>query len=291
MPNYREHNAKLAGLQSMRRVTRTMKMVSATKLKRAQAAEEQANRFLKQLQQVARGFLVAGRVEDPHPLMTPRSPVRNGLLLVFSSDKGLCGGFNSGLARQVQEWVKGHQRRFRRLRVSFAGQKARQALKGVGEFRSMYEGVVAKPVYAAARTIGTDAIGAFLARRYDEVYMAYNAYRGVLSQEPVVERLLPVGADILPQADRTDRLGEYLCEPDPQSLLGLFLVKLTTFTVYHAMLHNAVGEHAARMTAMDNATTNIDHLTVEYTKLRNQARQAAITSELNEIISGAEALR
>ena len=290
MPNYRKYNVKLASLRNMQRVTKTMKMVSATKLRRAQAAEEQASRFAARLQGVALGFLQGGGL-DPHPLMIHRSPIKNGLLLVVSSDKGLCGGFNSNLIRHVHEWVEANQARFRRLRVSFAGRKAQVALKDKMEVRNAYEGVVTNPAYASAVRIGKDLAEAFLARRYDEIYIAYNAYHGALSQEPVVVKLLPVGLDNLPKAGQGGASREYLCEPDLQSLLGVFLAKLVNFTVYHALLHNAAGEHGARMTAMDNATTNIDHLTVRYTKLRNQARQASITSELSEIISGAEALK
>jgi F-type H+-transporting ATPase subunit gamma len=289
MANYRKFNAKLASLRNMRRVTKTMKMVSATKLRKAQAAEDRASRFAARVREVAANFLGSPDV-GTHPLVRPRTPLHNGLLLVISADKGLCAGFNSNLIREVTRWIGENKHRFRRLRVSFCGRRAFTALRDQVEVRNVFEGIVARPTFAGAVRMGADLTGAFRARRYDEVHMAYNLFKNAATQEPVVVRLLPVAEDVLPKAASSAK-ADYIFDPGVGELLDMFLAKMVHFSIYGALLHNAAGEHGARMTAMENATTNIDNLSLLYTKRRNQARQASITGELIEIISGAEALK
>lgn len=289
MASYRIYNAKLASLRSMRRVTKTMQMVSATKLRKAQAAEQKAAQFTERLQTAAAQFLGAVDVQA-HPLMQHRAPLRNGLLLVLSSDKGLCGGFNSNLIRRVGQWLDENRPRFHLVRASFCGRRAFSALKGQVEVRNLFDDIVARPTFQAARRLGLELIDSFMAGHYDRVYMAYNAFINAAAQEPRVVRLLPVADDILPR-NASPTAASYLFDPGAADMLDLFLRKMICYSIYTALLNNAAGEHGARMTAMDSATTNVDNLAVRYTKLRNQARQSSITGELIEIISGAEALK
>ena len=288
MQNFREYNKKLASLRNMQRVTSTMKMVSATKLRRAQEAQKHATAYTAELSRMVERLAQATQIS--HPLLTARSPVRNALLVVITSDRGLCGGFNNRLQREVSHWLDTNRDVFRRVRVSFCGRRGHEFFKDKVEVRSVYEGVVARPDFASASGIGAELRKLFLAARYDEVYLAYNRFKSAMVQVPVVERLLPLANERKPVAE-SGPLAFYLFEPVEAELLGLLLEKTVNFRVFFALLENAAGEHGARMTAMDNATNNIEDLTEHYTLLRNQARQASITTELVEIISGAEALK
>ncbi|HOW97943.1 MAG TPA: ATP synthase F1 subunit gamma [Kiritimatiellia bacterium] len=290
MASYRIYNARLASLRSMRRVTKTMKMVSATKLRRAQAAEERATRFSGRMGDVA-GHVLALPEARAHEFVLPRAPVRNGLLIVLSADKGLCGGFNANLVRFAAQWIEEQRARFHKLRAAFCGRRALAALRDRVEVRNVYDGVAARPDFRAALRIGRDVTDAFAARQYDEVHLAYNRFHSAMSQEPVIERLLPVPLDTAAAPAAPGPRAEHLFEPEAPRLIELFLRQLVCLRLHSALLQNAAGEHGARMTAMDSATSNVDNLTLRYTKLRNQARQSSITGELIEIISGAEALK
>jgi F-type H+-transporting ATPase subunit gamma len=288
MANFRQYDKKISGLRSMQRVTKTMKMVAATKLQRAQQAQKTAGVYNAQLGRLVERLAAAAPAS--HPLLTTRSPARNALLLVITSDKGLCGGFNNRLIRGVEQWLADHRESFHRVRVSFCGKRGYEALRRQVEVRSFYDEVAAKPGFADASAIGAELRKVFLAGRYDEVYLAYNQFKSALTQIPTIDRLLPLVPARAPAAAHA-MVADYLFEPTGPELLGLLLEKTVNFRVFHALLENAAGEHGARMTAMDSATNNIETLTDRYTLLKNQARQAAITTELVEIISGAEALK
>jgi F-type H+-transporting ATPase subunit gamma len=286
MQNFREYGTKLASLRNMQRVTNTMKMVSAAKLKRAREAQRHASAYTAHLSRLAERL--AQSVEATHPLLTARTPVRNALVVLFTSDRGLCGSFNTRLQREVSQWLGEHRNTFRHIRVSFCGKKGYEFFRDEVEVRTVYEGIVTKPGFAAASRIGAEMMKVFLAGRYDEVYLAYNRFSSAMAQTPTIERLLPLSPERPPE---TGPLALYLFEPAGAELLGLLLEKTVNFRVFFALLENAAGEHGARMTAMDNATNNIEDLTEHYTLLMNQARQASITEELVEIIAGAEALK
>jgi F-type H+-transporting ATPase subunit gamma len=289
MANFREYNRKIVGLRNMQRVTRTMKMVAATKLRRAQDARKKAADYTAHLGKLI--SRLAGVIDaSAYPLMCLRAPVRRVLLLVVTSDKGLCGGFNHRLTRYVEEWIEENKGRYRRIRASFCGRRGYDFFKDKVEVRQFYETAVAHLDFVTASAIGNEMKRVFLSGRYDEVYLAYNEFKSPLSQKPVVDKLLPLAAERI-RGEKAGPPGQYLFEPEEPELIGLLLAKVVVFRVYHALLESAAGEHGARMTAMDNATTNIDKLIERYTLLRNQARQASITKELIEVISGAEALK
>ena len=288
MPSIKEYNDKLYSLRNTSKMTRTMKMVSASKLRRAQEAQRQAVEYDRRLKAFI-GRLAASVDTASHPLLQPRPEVHDVLLLVYTSDRGLCGGFNNGIIRRVMGWMDENRHRYRRIALSFCGRRGYGHFREREETEAYYEGITAAPSMAGAVEIGEDVTRQFTQGAYDAVFLAYNVFQSPLSQTPALHQLLPFestsfleGGEPIPQ--------DYLFEPSQQEQLNRLLPRILYFEVYFALLENAAGEHGARMTAMDSATTNAMNLIERYTLLRNRARQAAITTELIEIVAGAEAL-
>ena len=289
MANFREYNAKIRQLQNMRRVTLAMKMLSTTKLARAQEAMARAQAFDREwsglVRQVA-GVGSGGR----NPLMKPRERPESAYVLMITSDMGLCGGFNNNLIRATAAWLAERRERYRILRFGFCGRKGYQFGRDRVEVRAYYEDAVRRPDFGLAARIGQEIFETYAEGKYDEVYLARNRFFSPLWQEPVVERILPVDLDAVPPPE--NGVPPYvLLEPKPTQLLPHLLARHVGHRIFAALLENASGEHAARMSAMDSASKNIDSLCGTYTLLRNRARQASITTELIEVVSGAEALR
>lgn len=289
MANFREYNVRIQRLQNMRRVTLAMKMLSTTKLARAQEAMARAQAFVREWSGLVRlASRAGGNVR--HPLLVPRASPESAFVLMVSSDMGLCGGFNNNLNRAVSGWLDANQAKYRILRFSFCGRKGHQFARDRVEVRSFYENSVRRPDLKLALAIGQEIFSTFAEGKYDEVYVARNRYAGPLSQEPVVERILPADPEVLspPPGGEAPFV---LVEPGPARQIPRLLERYVGYRLFEALLENASGEHAARMAAMDSASKNISALVDTYTLLRNRARQASITTELNEVVSGAEALR
>ena len=289
MANFREYNAKIRQLQNMRRVTLAMKMLSTTKLARAQEALARAQAFEREWSGLVRMVAKSGG-QGLNPLLKPRASPEAAFVLMVTSDMGLCGGFNNNLQRAVSGWLGDHREKYRILRFSFCGRKGYQFARERVEVRSFYEDSVRRPDLRLATRIGREIFGTYAEGKYDEVYIARNRYFDPTWQEPIVERILPVDLEAVPPAAE----GEapfVLVEPRPDQLVPRLLERLICYRVFVSLLENSSGEHAARMAAMDSASKNIDSLCGTYTLLRNRARQASITTELIEVVSGAEALR
>jgi F-type H+-transporting ATPase subunit gamma len=291
MATLKEYNVKLVRLRSTRKLTRTMKLVSVTKLRRAQEAEKRVGRFVGKVRDFAARLAMSPGAAE-HPLMMPHRNVGTVLLLLVTADRGLCGGFNSNLTKAALEWRQGQLARGRRVLVSCCGRRGHDFLKSRVEIERYYEGVVARPDFQQAHRIGKEIQAAFLGQRIDEVYLGWNASSGLMGYAPKFERLAPIDpalfAGSIPAATGSE---DWLLEPACDELLGVALPRWLNLKVYSALLSSAVGEHGARMRAMDQASTNADNLILQITLQRNRVRQAAITTELTEIVAGAEALR
>jgi F-type H+-transporting ATPase subunit gamma len=233
--------------------------------------------------------MVANQGGGRDPLLTPRAVPESAFVLMITSDMGLCGGFNNNLNRTVAGWLKEHREKYRILRFSFCGRKGYQFARDRVEVRSHYENSVRRPDLRLALRIGTEIFETYAEGKYDEVFIARNRYFDPMWQEPIVERLLPVDLDAVPPSEGISPL--VLMEPKPSRLLPHLLSRHVSHRIFAALQENSSGEHAARMAAMDSASKNIDGLCDSYTLLRNRARQASITTELIEVVSGAEALR
>ena len=291
MLTLKEYNVKLARLKNTRKMTKTMKMVSANKLRKAQRAQKDVSTFEEKLNGIV-NRLGADISPDDHPLLRSRREVKNALIVVFTSDKGLCGGFNSNLNRKTAEWMTTHASQFGTIEMSFSGRRGHLFFKNKADVRDFYDGVASKPQFTDAHRIGQDLQAAFKSGQVDEVYVAYNAYRGALSFAPVIEKLLPMDGKSLKKAETTATpQGMWIFEPAEQELMLDIIPKLINLKIYSILVSTTAGEHGARMTAMDNATRNADDLITDFTLLRNRARQSKITKELGEIVGGAEALK
>lgn len=285
MPSIKEYNVKLNSLKNTRKMTSTMKLVAASKLRRAQDAQRNGAAYSERLNNMI--SRLAGVVETgDHPLLEVRPVVKNVLLLMFTSDKGLCGGFNNSIIKQVVRWSR--EQEGKELSMSFCGRRGFQYFKSRAEVCREYEGVTNRPKFQDADMIAGDLCEAFISGEVDEVYITYNHFISPLSQKPTMSRLLPIQPEEV-KGEEQEFNAPYIFEPDQATLLDSLLPKTVSFKIFYALLENAAGEHGARMTAMDSASSNADKLIDDYTLLRNRARQAAITTELTEIVSGAEA--
>ncbi|MCX6997255.1 MAG: ATP synthase F1 subunit gamma [Kiritimatiellaeota bacterium] len=291
MPSLKDYNKKLASLRNMHKMTKTMKMVSATKFHRALEAQVRLAPYAAQLQRLLRRFADAPQT-GLHPLCVRRLPARRVLLVIVSSNRGLCGSFNHALHRLADRWLEEHKDRYETLAVVSCSRKATAFLRGRASLRASREELTASPAMASAAQLADELMRWFLDGAYDEVHLAYNHFVNAMTRQPRREVLLPA-ADLPAEepAEGEFAPAQYLFEPPAAQLRDVLIPRAVRFKLFSVLLENAVGEHGARMTAMDNATKNTERLMDEFTLLRNRARQAGITRELIEIVTGAEALK
>jgi len=290
MLTLKEYNVKLARLKNTRKMTKTMKMVSANKLRKAQKAQKDAGTFEEKLNTIVSRLGVEVSTQD-HPMLNPKREVSKVLILVFASEKGLCGGFNSNLNRKTADWISKNTARFKHIEMSFSGRRGYLFFKNRAEVRTHYEGVALKPSISSAHRIGRDLQAAFLNGQFDEIYVAYNQFVSTLTHKPAVERLLPMDVSKLSGPAKQAEQGMWIFEPARHKLLMTVIPSLINLKIFSILVGTSAGEQGARMTAMDNATRNADELIEHFTLLRNRARQSKITKELTEIVGGAEALK
>jgi len=292
MPSIKDYNRKISSLKNTSKITKTMKMVSASKLRKAQESQRQAKDFAHEVNQLI--HRIGGQVDsDMHPLLKSSDEVKKVLVLMFSSDKGLCGGFNNNLIRHAEKMLEAHQDDGVEYQFAFIGRRGYTHFQKRVKVWKFYEEIPsAAPHSKDASRVAKRMEHAFLEEGFDKVIMLCNEFVSPLVQTPEIRSLLPLDTSDLPEEalENARPDADILAEPEMSNLLSFLIPRLVTFKVYYALLENTAGEHGARMTAMDNATTNAMNLIDENTLLRNRARQAAITTELIEIISGAEAL-
>jgi F-type H+-transporting ATPase subunit gamma len=295
MPSLKDIRKRIASVKNTKKITSAMKMVAAAKLRRAQEAAEASRPYAVKMAQVIASL--TSRVEaDAHPLLERRELTDKSLVIVVTSNRGLCGGYNSNLIRTVKRYVRDRNEAGQEVHLLALGRKARQAFKG-DEWSvwggGVYEDIIGDINYANAKRLTQDTIAAFTEGEFDELHIAYNEFVSAIEYNQVVQPLLPLTVEQLEARDDVEPLeggSEYIFEPSEEKLLEQLLPSHVEVQVLSALLEAEAAEHGARMAAMDNATNNasdmIDNLTLQY----NRARQAYITRELVEIVSGAEAL-
>jgi F-type H+-transporting ATPase subunit gamma len=286
MANLKAIKKRIVSVKNTRQITKAMKMVSAAKLRRAQENVVAARPYAKKLGEVL-GRLTAISDADASPLQQKRE-VKNALLLVVTSDRGLCGGFNTNLCKAADRFVHEHKAEYPSLSVMTIGRKGYEYLKNRQTIYKNKTGVFTKLNYQSAALLAEEVINGFLAEEYDEVFLIYNAFRSVMAQDITMERLLPVAPPVAGDSDELPPV--YIYEPDKETLLNELLPKNVEVQIYRSLLESTASEHGARMTAMDSASKNADEMIGKLTLQYNRARQAAITTELIEIISGAESI-
>ena len=290
MATLRETKNRIKSVKSTEKITKAMKMVAASKLKRAQEAVIKPRPFSKKLLNVIMDL--AERVEqtsfEPHPLLLDRPTKKNVMVLALTSDRGLCGSFNSSVVRMTQRFIFDHEEDFGRILISSIGRKGFEGLTRLGlTVVKRYESRGKFYTFSDALAIAEEMCEKFLAHEIDAVYLIYNEFKSAITQAVVAEQLLPV------QRRSTDVKAspvDFIYEPNQHDLLSLLVPRHFASRLYQSLLESYASEQGARMTAMDNATRNAKEMTDRLTLQYNRARQAAITKELIEIIGGAEAL-
>jgi len=292
----RSIRTRIKSVRNTQKITKAMKLVAAAKLRRAQDAVVRTRPYAQLLDELL-GSLARARAEaeiPPHPLMAIRDPKRIEVLLL-TSDRGLCGGFNSNIIRRAQRFVVEEGPKYESIQFSTIGRRGRDFAKKRGiETRKDYAGFFGKLRYPMAKEVADDLIAEYTGKKLDAVYLLYNQFRSAMSQTITLTRLLPIAAPA--EAAKAQEKGgfitpEHLYEPSRPKLLEHLIPRQLAMSIWRALLESEASEHGARMTAMDSATKNandmIGRLSLEY----NRARQASITKELMEIVSGAEALK
>ncbi|HEY4743929.1 MAG TPA: ATP synthase F1 subunit gamma [Desulfuromonadaceae bacterium] len=287
MASLKSIKKRIVSVKNTRQITKAMKMVSAAKLRRAQEAVVAARPYAGKLTEVLQSL--AGTVEgDLHPLLEKRE-AKKLLLIVVTSDRGLCGGFNTNLCKAAERFIKENKADFEQISLMTVGRKGYEALKNRHAVAKNFPNVLAKPNYQTAAMLAQEVIDGYLAEEYDQVILLFNAFRTVMSQDITFQQLLPVVPAEKAGADETPV--EYIYEPSVGELLAEILPKNIEVQIFKAMLESVAAEHGARMTAMDSASKNANEMIGKLTLQYNRARQAAITTELMEIISGAESIK
>ena len=286
MANLKSIKKRIVSVKNTRQITAAMKMVSAAKLRRAQenvvAARPYAGKLAEVLERLAQS-----QESDASPLMVKRDTGR-ALLLVVTSDRGLCGGFNANLSKAAERFIKERSGEFKELSLMTIGRKGYEFLRNRHTVRKHHGNIFSTLSYQTAALIAAEVIEGYLAEEYDEVYVIYNAFKSVMTQDITLEQLLPV----TPKAGETEEATtQYIYEPSKAALLDELLPKHIEVQIFKSLLESLASEHGARMTAMDSASKNATEMIGKLTLIYNRARQAAITTELMEIISGSESIK
>jgi F-type H+-transporting ATPase subunit gamma len=278
---------RISSVRNTQQITKAMKMVSAAKLRRAQEAAVAARPYAEKMTELLKN--VSARVStEAHPLLKAREE-KKILVVLFTSDRGLCGGYNANLIRAAEAFMRRNSDK--QIEMVLVGRK------GADYFRrrqaavvKRFIGILATPVDELAAAIGEKLIARFVNGDTDAVYILYSQFRTALSQTPTLEKLLPVSLSETSESE-AQQLTEYLYEPGIEQLLASLLPRITDVATQRALLEATASEHGARMTAMDSATSNASKMIGSLTLQMNRARQASITRELMEIVGTAEALK
>jgi F-type H+-transporting ATPase subunit gamma len=294
MPTLIDFRRRIRSVKNTQQITRAMKFVAAAKLRRAQEGVFAARPYAREMLRVLRS--ARARIETPsHPLMARRSEERI-LVLVLTGDKGLCGAFNANVLRKALDFFRVHAHQ--NIEIIPIGRKGRDALrKRKLNLASEYTQIFARLEFAQAKEIARKIIELYTGEAVDAVYAIYNEFKSVLVQRLMVEKLLPLDPEVVQAGEKAGpghRSGEesslwvdYIYEEPPAQIFNQLLPRHLETQVFRVLLESAAAEHAARMTAMDSATNNAAELIDQVTLHMNKVRQASITKEIIEVVSGA----
>lgn len=284
MATLRDIRRKIRSVKDTQQITKAMKMVSAVKFMRAQKRLFEARPYSNKLTETIASL--ASRTDTSlHPLLNKRKTERTEII-ILTADRGLCGSFNSNIIRKAEEFTHTKLDEYG-VTLSTAGKKGRDYFRRKGyAIRREYINIFSSIEYSHAHDIGNDLIIQYEEEVFDEVYLIYNEFKSVIQQRIVIEPLLPITS-----LESNQDLIDFIYEPDTNFILKTLLPMYVIFQVYRALLESSAAEHAARMSAMGTATENCSEVVDKLTLIFNKTRQAAITKELLEVVSGAEALK
>lgn len=287
---------KITAVKKTQQITKAMNMVAASRLRGAQTSMEAFRPYAGKFSEVL-GSLAQRAGEEANPLLVPRAEVKKIHVVLCTSDRGLCGGFNANLIEKAAAFMKEKTGGGFDLSFTNFGKKGRDwCRKEKLQIDKEYLGIVGASFgFNIAATVGKNLVDAFLEGTYDEIYVVYAEFISMARQLPTVQQLIPIPPIEAGKAEDTEEAGaympEHICEPSTDALLGDMLPRNVYVQIYSALLETSTSEHAARMMAMDNATNACNDMLENLTLIYNKARQAAITAELMDIVGGAEALK
>ncbi len=297
MPSLKELKNRIASVKSTRKITSAMKMVAGSKLRRAQDNAEAARPYAERMARMMASLCTNITVTEVTPKLLAGTGKNDAvLLLVVTSDRGLCGGFNSFIVRETRRLIRQLEAEGKQVKLLCVGRKGRDLLRRdhAAKMAGFFDDIGRKRVsFAEADKVSAKVLELFESGQFDVCQMIYNRFKSALTQVVTVQQLVPVAVDkaeIANPSDGVEPKAVYDFEPDEETILKELLPKSVAVQVYGALLENAAGEQGARMTAMDNATRNAGDMINKQTLNYNRSRQAYITKELIEIISGAEAV-
>jgi F-type H+-transporting ATPase subunit gamma len=278
----REIKRQVKSTQNMKQITKAMEMVAASNLRRAQEAAQAARPYSEKIKEVI-SSIAAGTKGIKNPILQARDIKKTGYL-VITTDRGLAGGFNANLLRKMIQTIRSKHKSQDEYTIFVVGRKGRDFLKK-RNFPVMGEvtGLADSPKFADIKVLASQAVQNYIDGKYDELYLVYNKFHNAITQEPVLNRLLPL------EMSEGKAVANYEYEPSPEEVLDVLLPKYAETLVFSALLESKAGEFGARMTAMGNATRNATEMIARYTLMYNRARQASITQEISEIVAGANA--
>lgn len=285
MANIRDIRRRIKSVRNTGQITKAMKMVSAAKLRRAEETMMRSRPYASKLEDIV--CALAGRAEGvAHPMLTERQE-KKIRVIVITADRGLCGAFNSNLLRAALTFIRAKAAADTGVVVDVVGRRGRDFFKR-REFETgkIWIGVSSRPDYENARGIAEHASGLFLEGGCDAVYLVYNEFKTLITQKITTKRLLP----FCKEESHTPFEERFIFEPSGEKVLGALLPRQLSFTIYQALLESYASEQGARMAAMENATRSAKEMIDKLTLYANRVRQAAITKEIIEVVSGAEAL-
>ena len=296
MATLKDIQLKISAVKKTKQITKAMNMVAASRLRGAQTSMEAFRPYAGKFSEVL-GSLAQRAGEESNPLLVPKEEVKKVHVVLCTSDRGLCGGFNANLIEKAKAFVE--EKAGDGIEFSFTnfGKKGRDwCRKEKMQIDTEQLGVVGGSFgFNIAMTTGRTLVDAFLEGTYDEVYLVYAEFVSMARQLPVLQQLLPIPPIVAEEDQEAEEAGaympEHICEPSTESLLGEMLPRNVYVQIYSALLETSTSEHAARMMAMDNATKACRDMIENLTLIYNKARQAAITAELMDIVGGAEALK
>ena len=284
MPSTKELSQKIVSLKNTQKVTKTMKLVSNSKLRLSQLAFQHAKQYKASVEDIFRATLSQN---SNHKLLTEYEQVNKILIVVYSSDKGLCGGFNNNLLKHLVKQIKDFKEKDNEIDIITIGNRAYNFCSKRFNVIENHVDLAGKISFKKSQSISMNVKEMFLNGTYQEIYVCYNQFESILKQNPTTSRFLPLKIE---HNQENVKETAFLYD-SPKDVFNYIVSKNLNITMFLLLLENSVGEHAARMAAMDSATSNGDKLINEYTLLRNRVRQTGITTELTEIVAGAESLK
>ncbi len=299
MATLKEIQTKIAAVKKTQKITKAMNMVAASKLRGAQEKMEAFRPYATKFAEVLGSLAERTQADEEHlpPLLASREEIKTIDVVLMTSDRGLCGSFNTNLIHRAESFLKEKAAQGIEVRLICMGRKGRDYFRRRKQnILSDHVGIVgARFGFNVAVTAGQGLIDSFLGGQTDEAYMIFSEFVSMARQTPTVKRLVPIaGVEKSEEAQAAEDVGyvpEHICEPPAEELMAELLPRQVYVQLFSGLLETSTSEHAARMQAMDNATSNCKEMITSLTLVYNKARQAAITAELMDIVGGAEALK